>query len=267
MEQNHQKTHMTTDGNVLVAPDLLSPSSISTFRQCPLKFKFSKIDGLRDSPTEATMLGNFVHEVLEELYALEPHKRTQSFARDIARELWNSKWEQNVQTLIRAERDIKMFRWSAWWCIENLWLIENPENISPWAIEEHVEGEIAGVRLHGYIDRLIVSDNIARVCDYKTGKTPKKNYIGDKFFQLVIYTQLLASAGLFPDSVEVELLYLKDGVKFHKVVDEEDVENVATVVNEVREGIESRCKSGSFEPNTSILCNWCGFKTICPAWQ
>lgn len=258
---------MTSDGAALVAPDVLSPSSISTFRQCPLKFKFSKIDGLQDSPTEATMLGNFVHEVLEDLYSLEPHQRTQGMAREIARELWNDKWESNVLTLIKSERDIKMFRWSAWWCIENLWQIENPEEVSPWAIEEHVEGEIGGVKLHGYIDRLIVSDSYARVCDYKTGKTPRKNYIGDKFFQLIIYTQLLESVGLIPQSVEVELLYLKDGVRFHKVVDESDVENVASVVNEVRQGIESRCKSGSFEPQTSILCNWCGFKSICPSWQ
>lgn len=260
-------TAMTSSPLPLIAPDVLSPSSISTFRQCPLKFKFSKIDGLQDSPTQATMLGNFVHEVLEQLYALEPEARTQSTAKELARVLWRDKWEEQVSTLIHNDRDIKTFRWSAWWCIENVWLIEDPQSIVPWAIETHVEGEVGGVKLHGYIDRLMVYDGGAKVSDYKTGKTPKPAYVEDKFFQLIIYTQLLSSLGLPVDGAEVELLYLKDGVRFHKAVSNSDVKNVASVVSEVRGGIESRCKSGEFEPKTSILCNWCGFKKICPAWK
>ena len=44
-------------------PPHLSPSSMGTFEQCPLKFKYSKIDMLKDDPTEATLMGNFVHDV------------------------------------------------------------------------------------------------------------------------------------------------------------------------------------------------------------
>lgn len=259
---------MTTDNSpTLVAPEVLSPSSISTFRQCPLKFKFSKIDGLRDSPTEATMLGNFVHEILETMYALPPHERTQETAKVIARDLWLSKWEEQVATLIRSEKELKIFRWTAWWCVENVWMLENPVVVEPWGIEEHVEGEISGIKLHGYIDRLHVNGDTAKVSDYKTGKTPKKGYIDDKFFQLIIYTQLLKSIGIEAESFEVELLYLKDGVRFEKKVTEEDVNTVASVIAEVRSGIETRCRNGYFEPNKSILCNWCGFKSICPSWQ
>lgn len=251
----------------LVAPDRLSPSSISTFRQCPMKFKFSKIDGLRDAPTEATMLGNFVHEILETMYAMPPEQRTQDTARNLAREIWASKWEEQVTTLIRSEKELKLFRWTAWWCVENLWALEEPMTVEPYAIEEHVEGEISGIKLHGFIDRLHFDGKTAKVSDYKTGKTPKKNYLDDKYFQLIIYTQLLESAGINAESLEVELLYLKDGVRFAKEITQDDVAQVASVIAEVREGIEKRCKEGYFEPNKSILCNWCGFKTICPAWQ
>jgi putative RecB family exonuclease len=253
--------------NILVAPEFLSPSSISTFRQCPLKFKYSKIDGLRDAPTEATVLGNFVHEILETLYGLPSDERTQPQAKEIARQLWSEKWEQEAMSLIKTEREQKMFRWTAWWCVENLWRLEDPVNISPWGIEEHVTGEIGGVKLHGYIDRLMFEDGQAKVCDYKTGKTPKKNYVDDKFFQLIIYTQLLESIDVHADSLAVELLFLKDGVRFFKELTETDVNHVISVIQEVRQGIEERCVSGNFEPKTSILCNWCGFKSFCPAWQ
>ena len=93
---------MTSEQSVVMkAPNMLSPSSIGTFRQCPLKFKFTKIDGLQDSPTESTMLGNFVHEILETMYALPSEQRTQDTARLIARDLWESKWEEMVKTIIR----------------------------------------------------------------------------------------------------------------------------------------------------------------------
>ena len=252
----------------LVAPERLSPSSISTFRQCPLKFKYGKIDGLVEPGTEATILGNFVHEILEELYLSPQHERTQSLAKEIARRIWAEKWEAEACSVVRGEREQNLFRWTAWWCVENLWRLEDPTQLSPWGIERHVEGDIGGVKLHGYIDRLMYDENNnARVCDYKTGKTPKKNYVDDKFFQLIIYTQLLGSLELNPQSLSVELLYLKDGVRFEKTLTPADVQHVVSVIQEVREGIEERCAKGYFEPNTSILCNWCSFKRMCPAWN
>lgn len=251
----------------LVAPELLSPSSISTFRQCPLKFKYSKIDGIPDAPTEATVLGNFVHEVLETMYGLAPDDRTQATAKSIARELWEEKWSEKASSLIFSERELNKFRWTAWWCIENLWMLEDPISTSPAAIEEHVDGEIGGVRLHGFIDRLFFENGEAKISDYKTGKTPKPRYMDDKFFQLIIYSQLLSSIGMEPTTSTLELLYLKDGVRFTKQVSPDDVKNTIEVIQGVREGIDARCKSGEFEANKSILCNWCGYKRICPAWQ
>jgi len=121
---------------ILVAPDRLSPSSISTFRQCPLKFKYSKIDGLPDAPTEATVLGNFVHEVLETMYELPPEQRTQETAKALARQLWSESWGEKAMSLIHTDKELNFFRWTAWWCIENLWRLEDPINTSPWAIED-----------------------------------------------------------------------------------------------------------------------------------
>lgn len=251
----------------LVAPQLLSPSSISTFRQCPIKFKFSKIDGIPDSPTEATVLGNFVHEVLEHLYALPPNDRTQDSAKFLAKKLWDESWGEKASQLIRNEKELNRFRWSAWWCIENVWLLEDPVITEPFSIEQHVEGEIGGVRLHGYIDRLFVGDSVSKISDYKTGKTPKTQYLEDKFFQLIIYSQLIEGSEENPSQKVLELLYLKDGVRFEKTVSAEDVSTTVDIIQQVREGIDARCKSGEFEPQKSILCNWCGYKAICPAWQ
>jgi len=252
---------------ILIAPDYLSPSSVSTFNQCPLKFKFSKIDGLHEPGNEATILGNFVHEVLEAMYKMAPEYRTKDTAKQLARELWTSKWGNEISAFIHNEQDLNRFRWTAWWCIENLWLLEDPMVVSPHSVESFVEGEIGGVKIHGYIDRLSISDGVAKVTDYKTGKTPRGSYVNDRFFQLEVYTQLLHSINITEPQSAVELLYLKDGVRFEKTITEDDVSFVVEELQRTRYGIEKRCKDGYFEPSPSVLCNWCGFRKFCPEWD
>ena len=46
-------------------PPALSASRAKEYQQCPLKFRYSVVDGLRQPPTEATVKGTVVHKVLE----------------------------------------------------------------------------------------------------------------------------------------------------------------------------------------------------------
>ncbi|MGA0204400.1 MAG: PD-(D/E)XK nuclease family protein, partial [Ilumatobacteraceae bacterium] len=79
---------------MLTPPAYLSPSSIGTYRDCPQKFKFSRIDGLKEPPTWATHLGTYVHDDLEHLYQLEPDDRTSDVLRTLAGERWQARdWE------------------------------------------------------------------------------------------------------------------------------------------------------------------------------
>ena len=43
-------------------------------------------------------------------------------------------------------------------------------------------------------------------------------------------------------------------------------EMVSTVTS-VWNGVDSSCTSGEFEARKSRLCDWCSFKSICPAWE
>lgn len=252
---------------MLTPPPHLSPSSIGTFNQCPLKFKYSKIDGKQENPTEATLMGNFVHDVLETLYGFDPENRTQEKAKSIAAMLWEDSWMDKVVPWVRGGEEIKMFRWKSWWCIENLWKIENPTYLSPVGLEHELNGEIGGVKIKGFIDRFSNAEGEGFIIsDYKTGKTPKKSWVDDKFFQLLVYSHLLDSTGV-GKAVGVELLYLKDGVKFYKNVTEIELESVETTIINTKAEIDKRCETEEFEPVKSILCNWCSFKKECPAWR
>jgi len=247
-------------------PPHLSPSSIGTYKQCPLKFKYSKIDLMQEDPTEATLMGNFVHEVLETLYALEPEKRTQQEAKTIASSLWSESWMDRVTPWVKGEEKLRMFRWKSWWCIENLWKIENPEKTQPAGIEHELNGQIGGVTIKGFIDRYSWEGLGYVISDYKTGKTPKAAWVQDKFFQLVVYSHLLQSTGV-GHVQSVELLYLKDGVSFKQEVTEKMLSEVEEQVVSVKQQIDFSCENEDFKPNKSILCDWCSFRKVCPAWR
>lgn len=251
----------------LTPPAYLSPSSIGTWQQCPQKFKYSRIDKIVDPPTDATVLGNFVHETLEALYQREPQERTLGHCRSIMRELWNDKWEAEAAGVTRGEaKAMHEMRWKAWWCIEAYFGMEDPADIKLDGIETLVNTDIDGVMMKGFIDRWHYKDDgTIKIGDYKTGKTPRPQYQGDKFQQLFIYAHLL---GRLKDTVvsEVELLYLKDGVRLERRVTKKDLVAVAQTVTTVYEEVAEACETGEFPAIKHRLCDWCSYKPFCPAW-
>ena len=73
---------------MITPPAYLSPSSIGTYRQCPQKFKLSRIDHITEPPTWHTHLGTFVHDVLEHMYQQDPGERTIEHVRTLATQRW-----------------------------------------------------------------------------------------------------------------------------------------------------------------------------------
>lgn len=253
-------------GDQLTAPPHLSPSSIGTFEQCPLKFKYSRIDGMKEPPTEATLRGNFVHDALEELYKFAPEHRTLDVAREVMRDVWDNKWRDQVEEIVPPE-DIRNFRWTSWWCVENLWKVEDPETVVPAGLETLINCDVDGVTIKGFIDRWEeAEDGSLVVVDYKTGKTPKPQYRSDKYFQLMVYAVGMRELG-FGDASHIKLLFLKDGTVIGKDVEEQDFENTTVRIRSTKDQIDQMCETGKFPHNKTVLCGWCHFKPICPAWK
>lgn len=252
--------------NEIIPPPYVSPSSISTFQQCPLKYKYSRIDKLDEDPTEATLKGNFVHDILEEVYKLDAEQRTMANARRIARDLWDERWGEQMCRWLPASA-LHSVRWSAWWCVENLWDLEDPSKIEPTGIEFDVEVRVSGVAVKGFIDRWgFNEDGTITVTDYKTGKTPRKQYQDDKYFQLFVYAVALQELGVGEVS-HIELLFLKDGQRLKKKSSPNDIQQTIDTLVEVRQAIETSCQTGHFDTRPSRLCDWCSFKSICPYWS
>lgn len=223
-------------------------------------------------------MGNFVHDILEEMYKLPAELRTIENCRPISKQLWDDKWEDEALKVVDGfkvtykmrnlsdSEALNKFRWKAWWCIENLWKIENPQEKSPTGLEHELNGKIAGVVIKGFIDRFSEEGSGYVISDYKTGNTPKANWVQDKFFQLVVYSHLLESTGV-GKAESVELLYLKDGVSFKRDVTEQMLLDVEKQVLEVKEKIDISCQNEDFKPTKSLLCDYCSYRKVCPAWR
>ncbi len=251
----------------LEAPPHLSPSSMATYNQCPMKFRFSKIDKLPDKPTEATLLGNFVHDVCEQFYMYEPEERVPSLLRPLMAEVWNGgKWDERVEVYVPEGERLRNFKWRAFWCLENLWKVEVPGEVKPEGVEFELNGELEGVTLKGFIDRYSVDSGDVTISDYKTGKTPQAHWGGDKFLQLKIYGALINRLEIGETRL-LELLYLKDGQKFEYLFTRDDFQETVDYVVATKDAVDANCKSHEFETRKTFLCNWCAYKPQCPTWR
>jgi len=108
-------------------------------------------------------------------------------------------------------------------------------------------------------------DNGLTISDYKTGKTPRAEWVSDKFEQLRIYAAIMQEVQIFPVT-SLELIYLRDGVKFSEQVTAESLSKTIGRVTRIKEEVDQRCNTGEFEAVKSRLCDWCSYKPICPAW-
>lgn len=244
-------------------PAYFSPSSLSTFIQCPQRFKFEKIDKIRSADTEATVRGSFVHEILEELLKLDPEHRTIEVAKSLARELWKQRWAEKAEPV--ANGDMTRFMWVAWWCIDTYFKMEDPKTIEPMGLEVEVQGLIEGVPLYGIVDRWIMEDGKIIVQDYKSGKVPKPQYSRDKKLQIMIYADLLEKqTGL--EAGRMDLLYVKEGEVVSYYPTPELRESVANDVANAWDEMVTSCETEQFETRTGPLCGWCDHKPYCPAF-
>lgn len=253
---------------VPIKPPVLSPSSIGTYRNCPLRFKLEKIDKRYGPGTKESLAGSFVHQVLEYLFKEDPKNRTLETARAISKDRWVKEWKKKVGVVVIGDTEQNSFKWMAWRFVENYFKMEDPTKIHPVGLETWVDGPIVrNIRVRGIIDRLIAEGDDLVIQDYKTGKTPKGHrWEDDRIFPLMIYADL-TEAKTKKNVVRMDLLYLSSGKVISYEPTEENRTAMTVRVSETFDDISKACETGDFPTSKSALCDWCHFKPECPAWR
>jgi len=252
----------------LVPPRSLSPSKVTSFRDCALAFRFTAIEGLADAPTVPTVRGTLVHSALERLFWR--HERGERSPAAAAAEL-AAAWD-DLQTdpdylgLDLAVAEASAFREEAETLVANEFLLEDPDEVTPVGVEVTLEARLGDLRLRGIIDRLDrTPDGELVVIDYKTGRAPSPAFEQSKLIGVHLYA-LLCEEVLGQRPVEVRLLHLREPTVITAQPSEQTLRGQRTKTLAVWSAIERACAGEDFRPRTGPLCNYCRFKTYCPAF-
>jgi RecB family exonuclease len=246
-----------------------SYSRLNTFKDCPLKFKLQYLDRARTGVENIdSFLGNRVHETLDQLYRDLRDGRMNHLddLLDFYRFKWEEKWHSGVRIVRRNVGADEYFSYG----VESIsgyyrrnYPFDQSRTIS---LEEKVEFSLdwAGHRRFlGRVDRVASRpDGTYEIHDYKTTRRSPDQQ-DDR--QLMLYQVAVQSA--HPEARPIELVwhYLSHGVTNRLRCTQSDLLNVLQAANKAVDRIE---QTQWFPPTKDrVLCDWCEFRGICPAWK
>jgi putative RecB family exonuclease len=252
----------------------ISPSRAADFMTCPLLFRFRTVDRLPEPFSVDAVRGTLVHKVLEDLFSLPATDRTPEAAREMLVPTWE-RFLEDDPTLGEMFEDAGtahepgFLEWlrSAAEVLDRYFTLEDPRRLEPAERELYVETLLESkLLLRGFVDRLDVApDKSIRLVDYKTGHSPGEAGEARALFQMKFYALVIwRMRGVVPR--QLQLVYLGNGEILRYEPDEADLLATERKVNALWEAIRRADELREWQANPSRACDWCSFKTICPAW-
>jgi putative RecB family exonuclease len=257
----------------LTGRDYVSWSAISTFRTCPLKYKFRYIDGLpEESVSSSLIFGTGIHSAVEQHYQA----------------ILSGEEQPTVERLMFAYR--------------SAWLPHDPDAIQFGSTETRnsldalaakmltaflnspaasVQGRVLGVEeeirgmlvegvpdLYGRVDLLTEDSDSLVITDIKTSRGKwSQEQVEDSGEQLLLYSHL---ASEISPGKKIATRFLVLTKTKEPVVEEHVRDVVPEAVKRTLAGVERVWRaidSGVFYPAPSTMsCSSCGYRTACREW-
>jgi putative RecB family exonuclease len=252
----------------LPVPATLSPSKVSSFKDCGLAFRFSVIDRLPEPPTVAATRGTLVHRALELLFWEVPEGER---SRAAARAQLDRAWEElqsspELVDLGLTPEETEAFRSEADQLLGRYFELEDPDRVRVVGVELMMEAEVGGVTLRGIIDRLeLDEDGELVVTDYKTGRAPPMTHEQARLGGVQFYA-LLCEQVLGRRPARIQLLYLSEPTAIVAIPSEQSIRALRQRTAAVWAAVVRACEAEDFRPRPGRLCDWCAFRSYCPAW-
>ena len=259
--------------NKLTGRDYVSWSALSTFRTCPLKYRFRYIDGLpEESVSSALVFGTGIHTAVEQHFQAalsgdpEPDLDALLFA---YRSAWLPHDPDAIQfgsTETRSSLDALAARMLAAFLSSPAASVQG----RVLGVEEEIRGMLVeGVPdLYGRVDLLTEDDDSLVVTDIKTSRGKwSQEQVEDSGEQLLLYSHL-ASEIAPGKRIATRFLVL---TKTKEPVIEEHVREVEpAAMKRTLAGVERvwrAVESAVFYPAPStVACAGCGYRSACRAW-
>lgn len=252
----------------LPLPTSLSPSKVSTFKDCALAFRFSAIDKLPEPPSAPAVKGSLVHRALELLFVAKPQERTRELASACLQQA-TTEFMGNPEFVGLELDDVATgeFLADATVMVDRYFQLEDPTAFDPIGIELMLSVQVGDLLLRGIIDRLDLDANgDLVVTDYKTGRVPSEKQEMSRLGGVQFYAFLCERLfGRRP--AKVQLIYLGPNPQIIIATpSEQSINGLEKRVRAIWTAVERACEHNDFRPKQSMLCNWCSFKEYCPAF-
>jgi len=249
---------------------MFSHSRISTFEQCPQKFKFHYIDKAEVEEIEGVeaFLGRRVHETLEKLYKDLKFQKLMTLPELIKyyREQWKKNWSNNVQ-IVREEYSEKNYKKMGEKFISDYYNRYKPfDNEKTIALEQRIVVNIREYKIQGFIDRLSFSNGRYEIHDYKTSNSLPEQSKLDMDRQLALYA--IAVRNMFKDAKKIDLVwhFLAFDKEMRSERTDKQLNNLENEILKSIQEIELAYDTDKFPAKESVLCDWCEFRAICSKW-
>ena len=250
------------------APATLSPSRAANFKQCPRLFRYRSIERLPEPVTVHQARGTAAHLALERLFDLPAPRRTADRLYDLFREAWTEMRRQpDYSDLFQSREEERDWGVESLGVVANYLALEDPASAEPLQRELEMAEDMDGIGVRGILDRLDERpDGKLVIIDYKTGAAPPERYALPAFFALKIYALLVRSRfGQTP--AELRLMYLGSSTVYSIPVDDRTLDGMERQITALAKAVRRAVENDDFPPRPSMLCGWCSFQDICPAFS
>ncbi len=258
-------THSETSSPQSAGLTSLSPSRASDFKRCPQLFKFSAIDRIPTEPTVYQARGTTAHLALERLFDLPGHERTPEHLAELFAAAWSELAPVDYPDLFPDAGSERAWLTDSLDVLSNYFLVEDPTRVEPLARELDMTQAVGDMTIRGILDRMEETDEGLVITDYKTGKAPPERYAMSAFFALKIYALLIRiREGRTPDVLK--LMYLTGPTVYTIPVTDAQLDAMQRQLEALWTAIERAIETGRFPTRTGVLCDYCSYRDICPAF-
>lgn len=251
----------------LPLPTSLSPSKVASFKDCGLAFRFSAIDRLPEPSSPWAVKGTLVHRALQLLFwDHAAADRTPDAALACLERAWEeAQADPEFIGLALPVDEAAKFLDDAEVMVARYFDLEDPRKALAVGVELRLEVRVGTLTLRGIIDRLDIEDGELVVTDYKTGRSPSVAYeqgrLGGVHFYAYLCEQVI---GRRPS--KIRLIYLGDGVTIEATPSEQSIRGLQRRTTAIWTAVERACEREDFRPRPSKLCDFCAYRSYCPAW-
>jgi DNA helicase-2/ATP-dependent DNA helicase PcrA len=234
----------------------LSAHAVESYAACPLRFKLERDWKIPGDAAAALQYGSAMHTVLRQYYDPAPHapqwtveETLQSFQQEFSKAVIDDPVQRDLYEKLGAYQ------------LRTLLESQPRGSVEVVAAEVSFSFNLGAQKIRGRIDRVDrIQENVVRVIDYKSGAAKTPRYADDSL-QLSIYAMGASALGFVPR--ELVFLNLKGNEQVVTTRSPAQLARAQQRIEDAARGIAA----GDFTPRTGQHCQWCDFRSLCPATE